>query len=365
MNTLNPTIISRPLQTAANTTPLIKADDWFRGGNRVTYDRLSQEISTSPPDGKQQNNIGVFKMIKPDSDAEKDTPWASFLPGWPDGSFGWSKTNYQLSGAHIGHRLFFDYVGHGESDKPVDYPYSTDERADMVVALWKAQDIRSTFVITFDYSSIVALELLSRQQDRLDAGEQLTTRIIGVIFINGGHYADGHTHPWYTTPILKTRLGIMATWMAPRSNLIFKELVKPLWSKDFKVPKEELIELFEVINRRSGTHVLHSSADFVDHHKANAKRLDLSRIFHGAKGTVSFHVVGSTEDPFEAQQAKLAKARLGADGLDVRFLKGGHLSTSERPDTLAEIIREVIAKSRGVQAAQRRDVNNSNNVGTG
>lgn len=364
MHTLNPTINSHPLQPVANTTPLIKADDWFRGGHRATYDRLSQEISTSPPDDKQQNNIGVFKMIKPDSGAEKDTPWASFLPGWPDGSFGWSKTNYQLGGAHIGHRLFFDYVGHGESDKPVDYPYSTDERADMVEALWKAEGIRSTFVITFDYSSIVALELLSRQQDRLDAGEQLTTRISGALFINGGLYADGHTHPWYTTPILKTGLGIMATWMARRSSLVFKELVKPLWSKDFRVSKEELTELFEVINRRNGTHVLHSSADFVDHHKANAKRLDLSRIFHGAKGAVSFHVVGSTEDPFEALQAKLAKARLGAERLDIQFLKGGHLSTSERPDALAEIIRAVIAKSCGVQAARRRHVNNSTDLGT-
>jgi hypothetical protein len=34
-------------------------------------------------------------------------------------------------------KLFLDYVGMGDSDKPNDYAYSTAERADLVEAIWR------------------------------------------------------------------------------------------------------------------------------------------------------------------------------------------------------------------------------------
>ncbi len=90
--------------------------------------------------------------------------------------------------------------------------------------------------------------------------------------------------------------------------------------------------------------MLSKSADFVDHHKRNAQRLDLERIFLASRDSVSFHIVGSADDPFEGCQAVTARERLGVYGLDVRILPGGHLSTSEHPDLLAEIIREVVPR---------------------
>ncbi len=59
---------------------------------------------------------------------------------------------------------------------------------------------------------------------------------------------------------------------------------------------------------------------------------------------MSFHVVGSEDDPIEGRQAVTAQERLGAYGIDVRILPGGHLSTSEHPDLLAQIIQDVVPK---------------------
>ncbi len=56
---------------------------------------------------------------------------------------------------------------------------------------------------------------------------------------------------------------------------------------------------------------------------------------------MSFHVVGSQDDPFEWRQVVTARERLGGYGLDVRILPGGHLTTSEHPELLAQIIQEV------------------------
>ena len=269
------------------------------------------------------------------------------MPGWPDGSFGWAKVDQQLTGDTSKPRLYVEYVGHGDSDKPLDYPYGTIERADLVEALWKAEGIGSTFIVGFDYSSIVALELLSRQQERLERGDDLFTRIEGVLLINGGLFVDAHTHPWYTTPVLKSPLGGWVTALAQRSKRAFGELMKPLWSKDYDVTGAELDELFGAIGRRNGIVALSKSAGFVDQHKQNAERWNLGRLFHTLKNSVSFHIVGSEEDPFEWRQAIAARERLGGDGLDVRILPGGHLTTSEHPDLLANLIREIVPQVKG------------------
>ena len=317
------------------------ADDWFALGARVPYDRHAKAI-LQPGDGSNSPDVvQVFRRIAHAEAAREGAIWTSFLPGWPDGSFGWAKVDRQLTGDTSKPRLYAEYVGHGDSDKPLDYPYGTMERADLVEALWKAEGVTTTFIVGFDYSSIVALELLSRQQERLDQGVDLATRIEGVLLINGGLFVDAHTHPWYTTPTLKSPIGGWVTALAQRSKRAFGELMKPLWSKDYDVTAAELDELYSAIGRRNGVVALSKSAGFVDQHKQHPERWDLGRLFHALKDSVSFHIVGSEGDPFEWRQAVAARERLGGDGLDVRILPGGHLTTSEHPDVLADIIQEV------------------------
>ena len=327
--------------TPAIEIPKVTAQEWFALGNRVAYDRRAKEILRPGEVADNADIVHVFRRITKDAITHAGAVWMSFLPGWPDGSFGWAQVNQHLTGKNIGPRLFVEYVGHGDSDKPSDYPYGTMERADLVEAMWKAEGIKSTFLVCFDYSSIVALELLSRQQDRREQGVDQTTKIEGVLLINGGLFADAHTHPWFTTPVLKSPIGGMVTSMAQRSKFIFREIMKPVWSKDYAVTSEEINELFDAIGRRNGVTAISKSADFVDHHKRNSKRLDLERIFHASRDSVSFHVVGSEEDPFEGQQPVTARERLGAHDLDVRIIPGGHFSTSEHPDLLAQIILDV------------------------
>ncbi len=99
------------------------------------------------------------------------------LPGYPDGSYGYARVNALLGGRWRrpgSHVSIVEYVGQGDSDKPSDYPYSTIERADLVEAQWQAHGVRRTFVVTFDYSSLVLLELLARQLERLARGEPLS-----------------------------------------------------------------------------------------------------------------------------------------------------------------------------------------------
>jgi hypothetical protein len=43
-------------------------------------------------------------------------------------------------------KLFVEYLGMGDSDKPRDYPYSTTERTDLVEAIWRYLGVVSTTV---------------------------------------------------------------------------------------------------------------------------------------------------------------------------------------------------------------------------
>jgi pimeloyl-ACP methyl ester carboxylesterase len=264
------------------------------------------------------------------------------LPGFPDGSFGWAKVDQQLNGNSMMPKLYVEYVGQGDSDKPSGYSYGTMERADLVEALWEAEGIQSTFVVTFDYSSLVVLELLSRQEERLNQGIDSCTKIKGVLMANGGYFADAHSHPLMTTPALRSPLGGIVTWFGQRSPFMSRQLLKSMFSKEYRLTTTEFNEIYDAISRRNGFSFVSRAAGFVAEHRAEyGERWDLRRLYLALRESVSFHIVGSEGDIFEPNQVVKARERLGDQGLDIRMLPGGHMITSEQPDQFARIIEEV------------------------
>ncbi len=327
--------ISKVIKTSDGKT----AKSWFNSGERLLYDLTDRQITNSCS-AVQPNQLYIFNKHTTYQTQEAENV-ITFLPGFPDGSIGWMKIDKLIEERNPLNRTFIEYVGQGDSDKPKEYVYSTFERADLVEALWKTRGIKSTFVITFDYSSLVIMELLRRQQERIEKGLKLDTKITKVLLINGGYFIDGHSHPIMTTPILKTWFGKMSTKMAQNSPSMFNNMIKGMWSKEYKVSNEELAEVFEATTRRDGAFFMHNAAGFVDEHKANGTRLDLLSIFEEMKDSVEFHIVGSEKDQFEPRQVKLAKERLGKYGVDIRVIPGSHMITYEQPKLLTDIILEL------------------------
>ncbi len=261
------------------------------------------------------------------------------LPGYPDGSYGYAQADQHLGSAATP-RLYVEYLGQGDSDKPARYRYSTIERADLVQAEWRAHGIRSTMVVTFDYSSLVLLELLRRQQETADA---TGTTIDAVFIVNGGLFADAHSHPWSTTPMLKTPLGGLYMRLAQRAPRVFDNTLRNagLFSRSYQASEDEIAELRDAMSRRNGAIFLHSGAGFVDEHRRNAARWDLAALVRELHDSVAFHIAGSEEDTFEPRQIVAARERLAPFGVDIRMFPGGHLTTIEQPRLLAEAIREL------------------------
>ena len=304
------------------------AQTWFTGGERVGYDPKARAMV-----GAQGAPLNV--LLRWEGDVANAV---SFLPGFPDGSFGWARVLPHLPTAGEMPKLFVEYVGMGDSDKPKDYAYSTAERTDLVEAIWRDLSVQSTTLVAFDFSSLVVLEHLRRRLERTVRGEPPGgPNIRGVISFNGGLFTDGHSHPWFTTPILR-RLPIRARRRLGSSFAMFKLVTRVMWSKGYQLTDGEVRELYNALNRHDGLFYLAAAAGFVADHKAQGDRLDFSRLFQAYRGQFPFLVGGSDEDPFEHRQVDLSQDRLGKLGLQIVRLPGGHLTTHEQPEALAALI---------------------------
>jgi pimeloyl-ACP methyl ester carboxylesterase len=328
--------------------PRVSAFEWFASGVRRPYDPAAKTMLEPAAAEGSVRPLHVFEKVVGPPPIGADIRWLTMLPGYPDGSYGYAQVDRHL-GPEPGPRLYVEYVGQGDSDKPGRYRYSSVERADLIEAQWRAHRIRRTMVVSFDYSSLALLELLRRRQERVAAGEAPGVTIDAVFIVNGGLFADSHSHPWDTTPMLGTPVGRVAMWFGQRVPAVFERTLRAakLFSTSYEVSAAELADLSDAIRRRGGAAFMHRAAGFVDEHRHNAERWDLAAIVRELGSTVVFHLAGSEEDPFEPRQITAARERLAPFGVDIRRFPGGHLTTSEHPDLLADAIRE-LADAHGV-----------------
>jgi pimeloyl-ACP methyl ester carboxylesterase len=316
----------------------VTAAEWFNGGQRIPYDPESARVLTEKEAAAIPGALRVFERVAA-AEQGPDTVWLTLLPGFPDGSYGWAQVDRML-GNGLGPRLYVEPVGQGDSDKPRDYPYSTVERADLVQALWRHHRVAATVVVTFDYTSLVLLELLRRQLE----GTMATPAITAALMVNGGLFADAHTHPWRTTPVLRTPLGALGMRRAQRSPRVFDATILQarLYSRGYRPAPAELAELRSAITRRDGAAFLHNAAGFTVEHRRHAQRWDLAAIARDLGGTVALYVGGSEQDPYEHRQIPATRQRVPQ--AEILTFPGGHLTTSEHPDLLAAAIRDIAAR---------------------
>jgi pimeloyl-ACP methyl ester carboxylesterase len=327
-------------------------DACFAGERKLQYD-LVRKLSGVDSTAKQTSTIGVFERVVLPVLPRQHTRWATFLPGFPDGSYGYAKVNQRLQTINTP-RIFVEYVGQGDSEKPKKYTYSTVERADLVEALWIFHHVKRTVLVTFDYSSLVMMELLQRQKERMAKGIRFPF-IEHVLTINGGLFADGHIHPSSpTTTALKTSwFGKMGSSMAQRSSSVIDKILKPLYSEEYQateLTQQELREMEKAIRRHKCTSFMSNAAGFVDEHKEkeNSKRWNLYHIYLDVckDQGITFHIVGSEKGQLEHRQIQLARERLGEyyPGVEIESIPGGHLSMLEQVDKIVECIHLLVGK---------------------
>src|SRR5919201_3936183 len=317
----------------------VTAAEWFAGGQRIWYDPESARVLTEQQAAAAPGALRVFERVATGGQ-DADSVWLTMLPGFPDGSYGWAQVARML-GDSLGPRLYVEPVGQGDSDKPRRYRYSTVERADLVQALWRHPGVRRTVVGTFDYTSLALLELLRRQLEGTASGGTARPAIVAAFMVNGGLFADAHTHPWQGTPLLRSPLGALSARGMQRSPRAFATgwLRARMYSRGYRPTPDELAELWGAITRRDGAAFLHRASGFVGETRRHAQRWDLGAIARELDGAVALYVGGSDEDPYEHRQVPATRERVPQ--ATVVTFPGGRPTTSERPGLFAAAIRDV------------------------
>ena len=319
--------------------PWVTAEEWFAGGERIWYDPGSARVLNAREAAAAPGALQVFERVAA-AGAALDATWITLLPGFPEGSYGWAQVD-RLLGEGLGPRLYVEPIGQGDSDKPRGHLYSTVERADLVEALWRRHDVQRTVVVTFDYTSLALLEVLRRRLERTTSQVPV---ISAALMVNGGLFADAHTHPWRSTPLLRTPLGALSMRQAQVSPRVFATAIVQarLYSRGYRPTAAELGEMWSAVTRHDGAAFLHDAAGFVAEHRRNARRWDFAAIARELGDTIAFSVGGSDEDPYEHRQ--IAATRERVPQAEVLTFPGGHLTTSEHPDLLAASIREIAGR---------------------
>ena len=90
-------------------TASVTAREWFAGGQRFPYDRRAKKILAPGENGDGPDVVHVFRRIAEGAygvAGREGATWTSFLPGWPDGSFGWAKVDKHLAGSGTEPKLY-------------------------------------------------------------------------------------------------------------------------------------------------------------------------------------------------------------------------------------------------------------------
>ena len=100
----------------------VTARGWFARGERAPYDRRAKRILRPGDSTDSSDVVHVFQRVVSDGAQGEEAVWTTFLPGFPDGSFGWVRVDRYLASDGLVPKIFVEYVGQGDSDKPADYP---------------------------------------------------------------------------------------------------------------------------------------------------------------------------------------------------------------------------------------------------
>src|SRR5436189_69186 len=171
----------------------VTAAEWFGSGQRIPYDPESGRVLTEKEAVATPGALRIFERVA-GAALSADTPWLTLLPGFPDGSYGWAQV----------------------------------ER--------------------------LRRQLERRAPDRAISGGTAGPVITAAFMVNGGLFADAHTHPWRGTPLLRTPLGALGMRRAQGSPRVFATAMVQarMYSRGYHPAPEELAELWSAVTRRDG-----------------------------------------------------------------------------------------------------------------
>jgi pimeloyl-ACP methyl ester carboxylesterase len=177
------------------------------------------------------------------------------LHGFPSSSLDFHRVIDRLAESH--RVVLHDHLGFGLSDKPRRYSYSLVEQAEHAVALWRRLGITSGHLVTHDYGTSVATEILARRErGSLGFEPRSLTLCNGSVLIElAGLRLSQHIA---RSPLLGPAFGrlVFAAY--------FKRVMRRLWGDPSRVAEADLDAMWQGIVYRDGRLRVHQLSSYLD-----------------------------------------------------------------------------------------------------
>jgi len=245
------------------------------------------------------------------------------LHGFPTSSWDWNRLWPHLCARW--RVMAFDMIGYGLSDKPHKYDYSLADQADICEELLRALNVTRVHIIAHDVGDSVAQELLARDAERIDGGENRLA-IQSVCLLNGGLFPETH-RPTLIQRVLASRLGFLAAKLMTERR--FAASFAAVFGADTKPSAAELHEFWSLIAFNRGERIAHKLIGYMEERRQNRER------WVGAlHSNVPLLVVNGPDDPVSGAHM-VARLRDEVPSVRVVTLPGiGHYPQIEDADAV-------------------------------
>lgn len=247
------------------------------------------------------------------------------LHGFPTSSWDWNKVWNELADCYW--LLAPDFLGFGFSDKPMPYPYSISDQADMLEDLISEVGSTKFHIFAHDYGVSVAQELLARANEKKAKGKGYF-KIKSVCFLNGGLF-PGAYQPLLIQKLLAGKLGNVIARLMNYSA--FKKSFSRTFGK-IKPTEQELTEFWHIINHNNGKRAIPAIIQYMNEREKNAQRWTAAL----QNTEIPLRLINGSEDPISGIRMAEKYKKLVSNP-DVMLMNGiGHYPQAEAP---MEVVR--------------------------
>ena len=258
-------------------------------------------------------------------------PTLAFLHGYPSASFDYYKVLPFLENDFS--YILHDHLGFGLSDKPVNYSYSLIEQAEIAIELWKQLGIKEIHLVSHDYGTTVANEIIVR---KLQGYEPV--KIKTITFCNGSMHIE-LAHLKLVQRLLKhpTFGKYIVALMNKRT---FINTMKDIWFDKKLCDIKEMDELWELLMMHAGKEVLHKISQY------NNERV---KYWHRwipalAQLDIPTHILWAQQDPIAVKAIAEQLYKEIPSSVYTKIDQCGHYPMLEKPEEWCEKMMGFIKK---------------------
>jgi pimeloyl-ACP methyl ester carboxylesterase len=250
-----------------------------------------------------------------------DRPTLLLIHGFPTASWDWSfmwsalKPHFNL--------IALDMLGYGFSAKPVDYPYSIFDQADLCESILARFNVGKYHVLAHDVGDTVAQELLARAYEGTAGAE-----LLSVCLLNGGLFPETH-RPRLVQRLLLSPIGSMVAKRTTRQR--FATNMINIFGANTPPTTGEIDVMWALINENDGLLIFPKLIEYMRERRRNRTRW-VGALTHAKGKLIPVRLINGADDPISGRHMT-ERYRALVPNADIMLLNGiGHYPHIEAPE---------------------------------